>query len=238
MIKIKNAVKVYDKGMSKESVALDDVSMELPDCGFVSVVGKSGCGKTTLVHCLAGLDVLDSGKIIVDDDNLAQFGKEQMDAYRNTHIGIVFQEFHCLDDWTVNHNVELALRLQGKSDWGNRVEKVLEQVGLQGLGERKITELSGGQKQRVAIARALVKGSKVLLCDEPTGNLDESTGEQIFDLLKKISESALVIVVSHDLDSVRKYSDRIIEIKAGKVVSDQVLSVAKSTGMQAEVVQV
>lgn len=220
MILIKNAVKTYDKGLPKEVVALNNINIELPDAGFVSIAGKSGCGKTTLLNCLAGLDTLDNGEIIVNGVDLKKLSEKQLEDYRNSCIGIVFQEFNCLDDLTVYQNIELALKLQGKKQCNEDVLKAIKDVGLEGLGDRKISELSGGQKQRVAIARALVKGSQIILADEPTGNLDSDTGVQIFDLLKQISKEKLVIVISHDKENTAIYSDKLIEMKNGKIIAD------------------
>ncbi|MCL2598930.1 MAG: ABC transporter ATP-binding protein/permease [Firmicutes bacterium] len=220
MIQIKGVQKTYDRGLTKETRALKGIDLTLGDVGLVGILGKSGCGKTTLLHCLAGLDAVDGGQIIVGDKDIVRFSKKELDEYRNKEIAVVFQEFYCMDDLTVAQNVNLALWIQGKKVNHSVIDNVLQSVGIAELANRKLTELSGGQKQRVAIARALVKDAKVILCDEPTGNLDEENAKQIFGILQNIAKDRLVIVVSHDKENTQAYCDRVVSIVSGLVESD------------------
>lgn len=220
MIEIKNAVKVYKSKKSSDTIALSDVNLQIADKGLVFIVGRSGSGKSTLLNLLGGLDNLTSGKILVGGKNISKFDNKQFDSYRNSYVGFVFQEFNILEQYNVYENIELALRLQEIESSKVEIDNLLEKLGIKDLGERRVNELSGGQKQRVAIARALIKKPKIILADEPTGNLDKASSEQIFEILKEISSKQLVVVVSHDKDAALKYGDRVIEIEDGKVISD------------------
>lgn len=217
MIKIRNVCKSYTLGVG-EVKALDNVCFDLPGKGLFFVLGKSGSGKSTLLNVLGGLDKADSGSVVIDGNDILKFGESELDGYRNGYCGFVFQEFNLLPMLNVEENVRLGLSLQGEKDTGLRVKEALASVELSGYEGRNITELSGGQKQRVAIARAIVKGSSLILADEPTGALDKSTGEKIFQLLKKVSEDKAVIVVTHDREAAQKYGDRIIELSDGKII--------------------
>ncbi|MBQ9714808.1 MAG: ATP-binding cassette domain-containing protein [Clostridia bacterium] len=219
MIKVENLTKIYKSKGSFECKALDNVSFVLDDNGFVFVVGKSGSGKSTLLNMLGGLDGMTSGDIVADGNRFSQFKQKDYDKYRNTRIGFVFQDFHLIDSLTIRRNVELSLDLQNKNDCG-QVDEALKKVGLDGLCDRYPRELSGGQKQRVAIARALVKNPKVILADEPTGNLDSKTSKQIISLLKELSKEILIVVVSHNLADAFNHADRIIELADGKIYKD------------------
>ena len=218
MIKLSNLSKTYKSKNRLTCKALDDLSFVLPDKGFVFIIGKSGSGKSTLLNMIGGLDSKTSGEIIVDNHVLTDFSTREYDDYRNEYVGFIFQDFHLIDDLTIFDNVKLALSLQGQED-DELVEEALEKVDLAGYGNRYPRELSGGQKQRVAIARALVKDPKVILADEPTGNLDKTTTMQILDLLKKLSEEILVCIVSHNMNDANMYADRIIELADGKVIN-------------------
>lgn len=219
MLEIRNLTKVYStKGVTVR--ALDDVSVRFPEKGMVFLLGKSGSGKSTLLNLCGGLDSPDSGEIIIKGRSSKDFSQSDFDSYRNTFIGFVFQEYNILEEFTVEDNIALALELQGKSKDRARVQEILRQVEMEQFAKRKPNTLSGGQKQRVAIARALVKNPEIIMADEPTGALDSNTGKQVFDTLKKLSESKLVIVVSHDREFAEIYGDRIIELKDGKIISD------------------
>ena len=219
MLEIRNATKIYRS--EKVCVrALDGVSLKFPETGIVFLLGRSGCGKTTLLNALGGLDFLDEGDVLIDGRSLRKLSRADRDAYRNTHVGVVFQEFQLLSDFSAAENIALALRLQGKQADPKEIDLVLERVGLAGLGARRPEELSGGQKQRVAIARALMKNPRVILADEPTGALDSETGTQIFDLLRDLSKEKLVVVVTHDEDFAKRYADRIIRLSDGRVIDD------------------
>lgn len=220
MIELKNVVKVYKSKKSSDTTALNDVSLQIADKGLVFIVGRSGSGKSTLLNLLGGLDNLTSGEIFVSGKSISKFDNKQFDAYRNSYVGFIFQEFNILEQYNVYENIELALSLQDKESSRSEIDTLLERLGIKGLCERRVNELSGGQKQRVAIARALIKSPKIILADEPTGNLDKTSSDQIFDILKEISSNQLVIVVSHDKEAALKYGDRVIEVEDGKIISD------------------
>ena len=220
MLEVKNLVKCYSTKGGVTVKALDDVSVKFPETGMVFLLGKSGSGKSTLLNVSGGLDKPDSGEIIVKGKSSLDFSSADFDSYRNTFVGFIFQEYNILNEFTVEQNVALALQLQNKPNDKKAVEELLERVDLAGLGKRKPNTLSGGQKQRVAIARALIKEPEIIMADEPTGALDSNTGKQVFDTLKKLSETKLVIVVSHDREFAEQYGDRIIELKDGQILSD------------------
>jgi len=220
VIELKNVSKVYKSKKSIDTLALQDVSLKFQNSGMVFIVGKSGSGKSTLLNILGGLDSVTSGNVLVEGKNLSEFSTSELDSYRNTYVGFIFQEFNILEQYNVSENIEVSLRLQGKKQKNTDVLEILERLDLSGLGDRRINELSGGQKQRVSIGRALIKSPRLILADEPTGNLDLKSSKQIFDILKNISREHLVVVVSHDMESAKVYADRIIEIQDGKVISD------------------
>ncbi len=222
MLRIRNVERTYRVKNEYPGRALRGVCIDFPETGLVFIVGKSGCGKTTLLNLLGGLDKPDAGAIELDGKDLAQYTQKQLDEYRNYCVGFVFQDFNLLEDFTVRENVSIALELQGRPS-EQKVQALLERMGLSAYAKRKPWQLSGGQRQRVAIARALVKEPPLLLADEPTGNLDAETGAEVFRLLKEISSSRLVVVVTHDLASAQEYGDRRIELSGGKVVGDHVL---------------
>ena len=220
MLEIKNLTKVYRSKTGESVRALDDVSVSFPESGMVFILGKSGSGKSTLLNVIGGLDGYDNGEFIIKGKSSKSFSGSDFDAYRNTFIGFIFQEYNILDDFTVGANIALALELQGKKATSESINNILAQVDLVNYAKRKPNELSGGQKQRVAIARALVKEPQIIMADEPTGALDSNTGKQIFDSLKQLSKEKLVLIVSHDRDFAEKYADRIIELSDGKIISD------------------
>ncbi len=207
-----------------DTQALDDVSLRFPETGLVFITGKSGSGKTTLLNVIGGLDGFDSGEIRLNGKSFSNFNASDFDSYRNTFVGFVFQEYNLLNEYTVGKNVDIALELQGAQANKEQVDELFNSVEIAGLDGRKPNQLSGGQKQRVAIVRALIKNPKIILADELTGALDSVTGEQVMDILKKLSKEKLVIVVSHDLEIAEKYADRIIKIADGKVVDDITLN--------------
>lgn len=223
MIIVKNLTKVYKSKKAKICVALNNVSFSLPSKGLVFVVGKSGSGKSTMLNLLGGLDSLTSGEINVFGNQLNEYSESELYSFRSNIVGFVFQDFHLLDDLTVADNVRLSLKLMAEDD-NERVEKALESVELLEYKDRYPRELSGGQQQRVAIARALVKNPDVIFADEPTGNLDSNTTEQIIKLIKEISKEKLVVVVSHNLFDAYEYADRIIELSEGRIINDLVIN--------------
>ena len=220
MLEVKHLKRVYKVKNSEDVYALNDVSLKFPKTGLVFILGKSGSGKSTLLNVMGGLDKVDDGEIIINGKSSKQFSGSEMDSYRNTYLGFIFQEYNILNDFSVKENIALALKLQHKKPTDEEIERILEEVDLKGYGKRKPNELSGGQKQRVAIARALVKEPKIIFGDEPTGALDSNTGKQVFETLKKLSKDKLVVIVSHDRDFAEHFGDRVIELKDGKVISD------------------
>ncbi len=219
MLRVINLVKRYQtKG--EVVTALNGVSVDFPETGMVFLLGKSGSGKSTLLNVSGGLDTPDEGEIIVKGKSSRDFSQSDFDAYRNTYVGFIFQEYNVLNEFTVKENVALALELQGKPRDEALIDSLLKQVEMSEMADRRPNTLSGGQKQRVAIARALVKNPEIIMADEPTGALDSETGRQVFDTLKKLSAEKLVVVVSHDREFAETYADRIIELKDGCIVSD------------------
>lgn len=219
MLKLNDVTKIYRTASKEKVTALSNVSLSLDKNGLVFIVGQSGSGKTTLLNLIGGLDMPEQGEILVDELVL---GRDiSLEKYRQNYVGFVFQEYNLLENLSVYENIAIAVSGCTKKELNEKIVKVLKEVDLSGYENRKMNELSGGQKQRVAIARALAKNTSVLLCDEPTGNLDSHTSKEIFDLLKKISLEKTVIVVSHNEELAKEYADRLIRIADGKIVSDQ-----------------
>ncbi|MFQ7700507.1 MAG: ATP-binding cassette domain-containing protein [Christensenellaceae bacterium] len=231
MLESVHLTKVYKTKGGTDVRALDDVSLRFPERGMVFLLGKSGSGKSTLLNVCGGLDSPTSGEIVVKGRSSKNFTQSDFDSYRNTFVGFVFQEYNILNEFSVEDNIALALELQGKPKDKKAIAALLEEVDLTGYAKRKPNTLSGGQKQRIAIARALVKSPEIIMADEPTGALDSATGKQVFDTLKKLSKSKLVIVVSHDREFAELYGDRVIELKDGKVISDVTKTQEKSTAL-------
>ncbi|MDD3647331.1 MAG: ABC transporter ATP-binding protein [Candidatus Dojkabacteria bacterium] len=222
MISIKNAKKTYKMG-GEEIKALDDVSFEVSEGEFIAIVGPSGSGKSTLLHTIGGLDSLDSGTVTVSGDDLASLKDKDLARYRNKTVGFIFQNFNLQSRYTALENVELSLIFGGipKKERMNRAKDALEKVGLADRIDHKPPELSGGQQQRVSIARAMVNSPKIILADEPTGNLDSKSGEMIIDLLHDLQKNlkVTILVVTHD-DRIAHKADRILRILDGKIVED------------------
>ena len=221
VLKLKDIVKIYDAGDMQVN-ALKGVSMEFRESEFVSILGQSGCGKTTLLNIIGGLDHYTSGDLIINGKSTKQYKDADWDSYRNHRIGFVFQSYNLISHQTVLSNVELALTLSGvgKSERKRRAMEALEKVGLKDQASKKPNQLSGGQMQRVAIARALVNNPEILLADEPTGALDSETSVQIMEILKEIAKDKLVIMVTHNPELAEQYSNRIIKLLDGNVISD------------------
>lgn len=230
MIELKNITKSYKSKKGKDTLALNNISLKLNNKGMVFILGKSGSGKSTLLNILGGLDKYDSGDMLILGKSSKDFTQADFDSYRNTYIGFIFQEFNILEDYNVYENIALALQLQQKEINNSEIDNLLEKLEIKDLKERKVNELSGGQKQRTAIARALIKNPKIILADEPTGNLDSKTGKDVMNLLKEISKEKLVVIVSHDNEFAKLYADRIIEIKDGNIINDtNVLDIEENT---------
>lgn len=223
MLSLKNITKIYSRKQSDEDViALDNVSLDLPDKGFVAILGASGSGKTTLLNIIGGLDKATSGNLIVDGLSTNDFSTKEWDSYRNQKIGFVLQNCYLLPHLNVRDNVAIKLQISHgkKDDIDALVDEALKRVDLLDKKRDKPKALSGGQKQRVAIARALVGNPTVILADEPTGALDSKTGTSIMELLKEASKDHLVVMVTHNNEYASHYADRVIELKDGKVVND------------------
>lgn len=221
MLKLVNITKDYYAG--GEAVhALRGVSVEFRKSEFVSILGPSGCGKTTLLNIIGGLDRYTSGDLVFDDVSTKKYTDRDWDVYRNHRIGFVFQSYNLIPHQTVLENVELALTIGGvgRAERVRRAKEALDKVGLQGLYSKKPNQLSGGQCQRVAIARALVNEPEILLADEPTGALDTATSVQTMELIRELSETKLVIMVTHNPELAEQYSTRIIRLLDGLVTDD------------------
>jgi ABC-type lipoprotein export system ATPase subunit len=219
MIKIDNVSRLYPGETPVR--ALDEVNLTFPEKGMIFIIGKSGSGKSTMLNILAGFDKPTMGDIVFNDRKLNELSYIELDYYRNSTIGFVFQDYCLVESFTAYQNIRMSYDYQNKRITKKEMDKILASVGMEGYGKRLPKQLSAGQKQRIAIARALAKNPKVLLADEPTGNLDSKTTVQILDLLKEISKERLVIIVSHNKNDAIKYGDRIIELSNGKVKSDK-----------------
>ena len=221
MLEIKNITKDYDTGGDKVH-ALRDVSISFRDCELVAVLGHSGCGKTTLLNIIGGLDQYTTGDLVINGRSTKQYKDRDWDTYRNHSVGFIFQSYNLIPHQTVLSNVELALTLSGvsKAERRQRAKEALEKVGLGDQLNKRPNQMSGGQMQRVAIARALVNDPEILLADEPTGALDSETSVQIMELVKEIAKDRLVIMVTHNPDLANDYATRIVRLVDGKIKSD------------------
>lgn len=223
MIKLVNVYKYFNRGKKNEVKAIDNTSIDLPDKGIVTLLGPSGCGKTTLLNSIGGLSRINKGSIYIDGERIIKRSVNKIDKIRSLKIGYIFQNFNLLDDETVFDNVSLVLKINGlkdKEEIKKRVNFCLESLGIYRYRNRYASMLSGGERQRVAIARAIVKDPEVIIADEPTGNLDSKNTIEVMNIIKSISRDRLVILVTHERELAKFYSDRIIEISDGKIVKD------------------
>ena len=232
MLKLQQIVKDYQAGDTTVH-ALRGVSLQFRENEFVAILGHSGCGKTTLLNIIGGLDQYTSGDLVINGKSTKDFSDADWDSYRNHSIGFVFQSYNLIPHQTVLSNVELALTLSGvsKSERRERAKKALESVGLGDQMGKKPNQMSGGQMQRVAIARALVNNPAVILADEATGNLDTRTSFEILVLFQKLhAEGRTIIFVTHNPD-IAHYASRNIELRDGRIirneVNDHILSAAE-----------
>lgn len=221
MLELKKINKTYKVGEFSQK-ALDDINIKFRKSEFVSVLGPSGSGKTTLLNVLGGLDTYSSGDLIINGKSTKVFKSKDWDEYRNNVVGFIFQSYNLITHISVLANVEMSLKLSNVSKKIRREKalKALEEVGLKDHAHKKPNELSGGQMQRVAIARSLVNNPDIILADEPTGALDSKTSKEIMKLIKKVSKGKLVIMVTHNEELASTYSNRIINLKDGKIISD------------------
>jgi putative ABC transport system ATP-binding protein len=208
---------------TRSVLALDHVSLEITGTTFVGVIGRSGSGKSTLLNLLAGLDRPSAGAIWFGDQNLAELGSTDLARHRRETVGIVFQSFYLIPTMTALQNVALALAFAGvpAGPRQGRASELLNLVGLADRADHRPAELSGGEQQRVAIARAMANSPQFLLADEPTGNLDSRTAEEIFGLLKHLhQEGRTIICVTHEKDLIEQYADRLITLKDGRIAAN------------------
>ena len=222
MIEIKNLNKTYDRRRIGENHVLHDISFTLPDTGFVCILGPSGCGKTSLLNAIGGLDAFDNGSITTGDVSVSRYGTALYEAERNRSFGYIFQNYYLLPDHSVGYNVYLGLHSL-KLTHGEKIRRVkeaLKAVEMDRYIRRNVSDLSGGQQQRVAIARALARKPRVIFADEPTGNLDETNTLNICSLLRKISRTSLVVMVTHEERIAQFFADRIITLKEGRIHDD------------------
>ena len=224
ILSIKKLHKSYKHGNNTTHV-LKGINLDIEEGSFVSILGRSGSGKTTLLNVISTLMEFEKGKVVIDGNDISKLRARKINTIRNNYIGFVFQEFNLVKDMSVLDNVATPLILNGLSFKEARIKAVdaLTQVGLEQYTKVRPPELSGGQQQRVAIARAIVNDQKIILCDEPTGALDDYTAVEILGILKELSKTKTVIMVTHDEEFAKKYSDRIIMLVDGNIVKDEIL---------------
>src|SRR5690554_764900 len=221
MLEVRKLTKYYEIGEQRFD-AVKGINLTFRQDEFVSILGESGSGKTTLLNLIGGLDRYNSGDIIIDNVSTKNYKDKDWDAYRNHRVGFVFQNYNLITHLDILSNVELAQTLSGvsKEERRKRALEVLTRVGLKDHVRKKPNQLSGGQQQRVSIARALVNNPTIILADEPTGALDSETSEDIMNLLKEISKDKLIIMVTHNADLAKRFSNRIVRLKDGEVIGD------------------
>ena len=201
--------------------ALDNINLSVQKGEFLAVIGRSGSGKTTLLNVIAGLDQPTHGTIVINDQDISSFSDRQMTELRRHHIGFVFQSFGLLPLMSAAENIELALRIAGtnKKHRRERTFELLELVGLENRSQHRPYELSGGEQQRVAVARAIANNPPLIIADEPTGELDSNTGQQIFTLLRKVAETGVTVITATHDPFVIDHVDRVVEMNDGKLLS-------------------
>ena len=222
MLKLKNVSKFYyNKGVIASG--FNKVSIEFEMGEFVAIVGESGSGKSTLLNVISGLDSYEEGEMYINGEETSHYREVDFEEYRKKYVSNIFQNFNLVNSYTVYQNIELVLLLNGhkRKEVKKRVLELIEQVGLTRYKRTKVSKLSGGQKQRVAIARALAKETPIIVCDEPTANLDSRSAKAIIKLLKEISNDKLVIVVTHNFDEIAEEATRVVKMHDGKIVSDK-----------------
>ena len=218
MYKLQNIYKSYDK---EKTFILNDLYFEVHEGDFVAIIGKSGSGKSTLLNILSTIDTPTKGYYIFNEKNLTKLNDNQLAEFRNQSIGVVFQSYHLIEDYTVSENVLLPLMFSSQKKQPN-LDGILEKLDILPLKDKKVKILSGGEQQRVSIARAIISNPKMLLADEPTGNLDHENRDNILSILKKLNgEGMTIIVVTHDLEFAKRFN-KIYEIKDGKISPAQI----------------
>lgn len=222
ILRIENLSKVYGKGKNKV-VAVDDVNFSVEKGEFVAIVGRSGGGKSTLLHLIGGVDEASNGNIFIDNTKVSNLSKDKMAVFRRRNIGIIYQFYNLIPILSVKENITLPLLLDNKTIDEKLLDDTIKYVGLERRVNHLPNELSGGEQQRVSIARAIITKPLLILADEPTGNLDTKRSKEIMDLLKKYNKeyNQTIILITHDLN-VAKEADRIITIEDGKIIKDEV----------------
>lgn len=225
MIRLTGVNKYYNKKKSNEIHVIDNTSIELGDKGLVTFLGHSGCGKTTLLNAIGGLDKVDSGEILIDGQRMNVRSDNKKDELRNAWVGYIFQNYNLIEDETVFDNVALVLRMMGirdKEEIQRRVMFILKRVGIDRYRNRPAKMLSGGERQRVGIARALVKNPKIIIADEPTGNLDSRTSQDVLGLLKVTCKQfhQTMVMITHN-EEIAQLADRIVRIEDGCIVGGE-----------------
>ncbi len=222
IIETKDVIRSYGKGNTAVH-AVDGVSITIEKGEFTAIVGPSGSGKTTLLQLIGGLDEPTSGKILLSGTAISDMTGRKLSDFRRDHIGFIFQAYNLIPVLTARENTEYIMLLQGRSpkERRERVNDILQAVGLEGMEDRKPAQLSGGQQQRVAVARALASGPDIILADEPTANLDSTTGQQLIDLMKEFNErdEATFVFSTHD-PKIMSHAKRLIKLEDGKVIED------------------
>lgn len=223
MIRLNNVNKYFNKGKKNQIHVISDTTLELGNKGLVALLGPSGSGKTTMLNAIGGLDKVNQGEIFVDDVKITGKRASKVDEIRNLNIGYIFQDYKLVDSMTVYENVAMVLRMIGIKDEAEikkRIDYILETLGIYRYRNRMADMLSGGERQRVGIARAIAKNPKIIIADEPTGNLDSANTIEIMNIIKAISRDRLVVLVTHEVELARFYASRIVELKDGKVTAD------------------
>ena len=220
ILKVLNLTKIYGKGESKV-VALDDVSFTVEKGEFVAIVGASGSGKSTLLHLIGGVDKPTKGQVFINDKDIYQMNDDALAIFRRRQIGLVYQFYNLIPILNVEENITLPLELDGRHVDENLLNDILKLLGLENRKKHLPNELSGGQQQRTSIGRALITKPSILLCDEPTGNLDSKASDEIMALLKKSNKDLkqTIIIITHNME-IAKLADRIIKIEDGKIVKE------------------
>ena len=222
ILRVENLSKVYGKGKNKV-VAVDDVNFSVEKGEFVAIVGRSGGGKSTLLHLIGGVDEASNGNIFIDNTKVSNLSKDKIAVFRRRNIGIIYQFYNLIPILSVKENITLPLLLDNKTIDEKLLDDTIKYVGLERRVNHLPNELSGGEQQRVSIARAIITKPLLILADEPTGNLDTKRSKEIMDLLKKYNKeyNQTIILITHDLN-VAKEADRIITIEDGKIIKDEV----------------
>lgn len=234
MIKASNLTKIYNKGMTTEVYAVNDISITINKGEFISIMGASGSGKSTLMNILGCLDKPDSGTFLLEGEDVMKLDDDQLAGIRNRKIGFVFQNFNLLPRTTSLENVELPLLYSDVHNIKGRAMEALKEVGLLDRAHHHPNQLSGGQQQRVAIARALVNDPDIIFADEPTGNLDTQSSYEIMNILQKLNKKGRTIVIVTHEPSIAEQTNRILEFSDGRIISDSINNDIKNSGAELE----